>query len=312
MESLQLKRNSSRVFMLLLSFLILATSLVVFYPFIFQKKPFIFGDIGSDTFAIYYPFFVSLFDKIESSDFTFWTFQYGFGVNILSRQSDVGSVFTWLLFLLGKENIKYMLVYVHILKILLSGIACFAYLSFFKFDNKSKLIAAYLYAFNGFTILWGQHYFFGTACLDMVLVLLALEYALRDRRGLAFLSIAVAVVLLNSYYLAYMILLATALYTVFRMFHIYTKADTVKAVKSILGILVSVIIGVAMSSVLFLPSVYQALTTTSRVTGNGNMLERIVQTFFSTYGFNEIKAIFENVLSNNLTGGALAYTGIQN
>lgn len=142
MESLQLKRNSSRQFMLLLSFLILATSLVVFYPFIFQKKPFIFGDIGSDTFAIYYPFFLSLFDKIEASDFTFWTFQYGFGVNILSRQSDIGSVFTWLLFMLGKENIKYMLVYIHILKILLSGIACFAYLSFFKFDNKSKLIAA--------------------------------------------------------------------------------------------------------------------------------------------------------------------------
>ncbi len=309
-SSLQ-KQNSVKP-ILCLTALMAFSAVIVFSPFIFGGKAYIYSDIGRDTYDVYYPFFMSLLNKIQAHDFSFWNFEMGFGANVLSRQADIGSIFTYITLLFGKENFKYALAYVQILKIFLSGYFCWIYLSNFDFDSKAKVTASYIFAFNGFTVLWGQHYFFATACLDAVLVLCAIESCFKNKKGIIYLSLATAIVLINSYYFAYMVLLFAAVYTLIRCVSIYTKSEISKAIKNLAGILTSVLVGIAMSFFLFLPSVYQSLTTTSRISGNGSLLQRIIPMITAVYNPEEIKSLLLKFLSNNLQGKGGTYYGILN
>ena len=170
------------VFVLLV--MVLGTAAVVYYPFLFQNQIFIYNDIGSDTQNVYYPFFASLLRKLSNGDFSMMDFTHGLGTSILSRPADSASLFTYLQFLLGASGLKYALVYVHILKIVLAAYVCYLFLDNFDFSKLAKVIAAYAYAFNGFTVLWGQHYFFAAASLYIVLVLLGVEKTIQGRKGI--------------------------------------------------------------------------------------------------------------------------------
>jgi len=168
---------------IMLTLLIGGTAVLAYGDFLFGDKLFIFNDVGLDTRNLYYPFFSALSRKINQGDVSLWDFSYGMGVNMLTRQSDVINLFTYLTYLLGAEHIDEMLIFVHILKIILTGYVCYFYLGCFKFETWIKVLVAYIFAFNGFTVLWGQHYFFASACLNVLLMLWSVESVLKSKKG---------------------------------------------------------------------------------------------------------------------------------
>lgn len=287
---------------LVLSLLMGGTALYVFYPFLFEKQIFLFSDVGSDTKNVYYPFFISLARKLEQGDFSLWDFNYGMGVNILTRQADVGSVFTYIICALGKSGIKYALVIVHVLKIFLSGYLCYLYLNTFKFTTMSKVLVAYIYAFNGFIILWGQHYFMSSASICIILMLLSIELAFKSSKGLVFTAISTFLVMCTSYYFAYMVLLFSGMYVLLRLCYLYSKNELRKAVRNAAELLCAVFVGACLSAVIFIPSVYIVMSTSARLGGDSDLFSRILEHI--TLSFDEItrNSIVSRIFSNNLMG----------
>lgn len=286
---------------LCLTLLMLVTSLIVFWKYLFWGQLFIFSDIGSDTKDVYYPFFTSLLCKLQEGDLTLWDFSYGLGTNAITRQADVGSVFTWILLFFWRDSFKYGLVYVHILKLFLAGYACYGYLGCFRTSRSSRVIVAYVYAFNGFSILWGQHYFFGTASLVLICLLWAIEKSFTDYKGYFFTAIAVFFVGCNSFYFAYMVLLFAGVYAVVRLCYRYDRSHFVDIVKHLLLLLAAVITGMLLASFLFVPAVSMLLSTSNRVSGEG-LLSRLAGCIALDYPTDITQAIFSRFHSNNLMG----------
>lgn len=290
------------------------TAVVVYYPCLFQKQLFIYSDIGSDTENVYYPFFMSLARKISKGDFSMWDFTYGTGTNILTRQADVGSVFTWITCFFGMKYVKYLLVVIQILKIFLAGFACRFYLNNFKISACSKVIVSYIYAFNGFIILWGQHYFFASASIYIVLLLGAIEKAFTSKKGYIYTILVSFITLLTSYYLGYMILLFSGVYAVFRVLRKYTFKQRKEAVCKLGGLLCAVVIGGLMSACLFLPAVGLTLNSSDRLMTDMTFFEKIIDcfdTYASRYDNTTLLGIVSRMFSNNLMG-AQDYIGPSN
>ena len=295
--------------------LMLVTAIVVYSPYLFLKQIFVYSDIGSDTVYVYYPFFSSLARKISNQDFSMWDFTYGTGNNILTRQSDVGSIFTWLTCIFGAKYIKYALAIVQILKIFCAGFACYFYLNNFKFSVVSKVVVAYIYAFNGFIILWGQHYFFASASIYVVLLLGSIEKSLTSKKGYIYTVLSSFALLFTSYYLGYMTLLFAGVYTAFRMVHLYTFEQKKIVLSKLGGLLCSVVIGGMISAVLFLPSVYLTLSSSNRLSSDMSFLQKIVshiRTYaIDGYDLTTSAGIISRMFSNNLMD-TTDYVGLYN
>ena len=82
----------------------------------------------------------------------------------------------------------HMLLYINVIQILKIMVAAFAFywfLSQFSFSVLSKMITSYAYALNGFLLVWGQHYQFGTVVIYFPLMLLFCEkvHPEKERKG---------------------------------------------------------------------------------------------------------------------------------
>lgn len=298
--------NTKNIFyahpILMLTILMMGTSIFVFYPYLFERQVFIFSDVGSDTKNVYYPFFISLARKLQQGDFSLWDFSYGTGVNILTRQADVGNVFTYLTCALGKGGIKYALVLIHILKIWISGYLCYFYLDTFKFTATSKIVVSYIYAFNGFIMLWGQHYFMGNASIFIILMLLSIELAFKSSKGYICTALSTFAVMSTSYYFAYMILLVSAIYAICRLCYIYSVKQVKKVIKICSGLLCAVLVGACLAAFIFIPSVYIVMSTSARLGNDTNIFDRILEFISLSYDKTTVKSIISRVFSNNLMG----------
>jgi len=298
-----------------LGIMMVVTSIIIYFPCLFLKQVFIYSDIGSDTENVYYPFFMSLSRKITNSDFSLWDFTYGTGTNILTRQADVASIFTWLTCIFGAKYIKYLLVVVQILKIILAGYAAYYYLNNFKYKVRTKILVSYIYAFNGFIILWGQHYFFAIASIYIALLLGSIEKALNQKRGYIYLVLTTFSLLCTSYYLGYMALLFAGVYVVFRMLHLYTFQQKKLVFLKLSGLLCSVIIGGLMSAFMFLPSVNLTVNSSDRLMSDMNFIEKLINCIkiyaVRPYDDTTVLGIISRIYSNNLMG-AKDYIGAYN
>lgn len=170
---------------LLLTIALLVSCLIIYALFVFGDNFFIYKDIGSDSMELEVPGLSGLADNLRRGTFSFWEFGNGFGKNTGGYTTYdpfsllicvIGAVF-------GLETIPYILIYVHILKIIFAGVCVYYFLDLFNFSIKTKLLMSYIYAFNGFIIVWGQHYSLTTACVYIPLLFAAVEMTLQNKRN---------------------------------------------------------------------------------------------------------------------------------
>ena len=287
--------------------LILIVSLIViFFKFMIGEEYYMYLDSGLDIVNQYYPYYVNEILNIKEGKFSFWNFDYGFGTSIFNVNAWAMDIFGIALvvigLIVGVSKIHYLLVWMQIAKIIVIYLLSKKFLSYFIKDKTANCLSAYLCTFSGYFFLWGQHFFLGTACVYLLVFLIAIEHVIQNsKNSYLVLSLLVAALLVFSYYIGYMILIVGGLYFIFRYFSTHEKWEVKGTVISFSKCLYSVVVGVLLSSIIFIPSCYHLLTTSSRLdSGEGSIGVRIVQAFCESFQPEFLTAVGTRLISNNI------------
>jgi len=287
----------------LLAFLIVAIGLYVFKDFLLFNKLYVYNDVGSDTFDSYWPYYVQL-NELLKNGLPLWSFKLGIGTSIFSVNMLIFDPFNIFFLFTAKENLVYILPYIALLKILLAGLFFYLYVSSFNISKYSALISSLLYAFNGYMILWGQHYFFATIIVFAPLLLYAFELWLKKSKWIYF-TLMITLFAVFSYYFLYMITIFLAIYGAFRLLienSFNFKKFIVFAFKSI-GIY---LLGIGLSAIILFPAIYVALTSTRVNAGLSGF------PIFKLASLVEYITMFGRAFSNDMLGTNYEYVGYSN
>ncbi len=300
---------------LLLSILILTTAFIAYHQYIIGKNVFLFNDIGSDTAEQYIMQYSSIVNHIRNGNFSLWDFTNGFGTSMY--QMNLFSPTLWLVYLpgilFGPQVMPGFLIYVHILTMLLAALAAWSFLSCFNFSNKGKFLAAYLYAFNGFLTVWGQHYQFSIILIFLPLLLMLIEKSLQKKRISVATAFCTALMVMCTYYLSYMVLIVTAFYLFLRIL-LLQKQGLRAFLSTFCRQCALLLLGVGMGMINLLPSYALVYNVSSRMSSGQSLIERCLASF-STYPADYYNTLLHKLLSGNLQGiGSLSapYQGYSN
>ena len=186
---------------LLLFIAILLISIIAYIKFIIGDRLYIYNwDIASDNFFQFYPYLSCLSEKITSFSAPLWTFNAGLGSNI--SYFFLNDVFSVIPMLFGPRNMPYILVYMQILKIILSGVFINKFFRLLNLSRYASFIGAILYAFSGHIIARGQWYSYSSEAVMVALALWAFERYLKFNKK-SFFIFSTALLLItqgNPYY----------------------------------------------------------------------------------------------------------------
>ena len=308
------KRQKIRT-VLILEVLLFFSALLIYSQFVFGDRFLAFGtfaDVGSDTVQQYLMHYHSVVNHMRDGNISFWDFNNGFGVNVFQMNLfDPTLILLYLIGLIrGANHIWGALVYVQILRILMAGLAGYLFLSEFKLSERSKLFAAYIYGFNGFLMVWGQHYQFGIITVYLPLLLLFAERAFQKKRFRACLPLIVFLTVVDSTYLAYMSCLTTGIYLIFRGLlatELPVKERLLLFLKTCLGMLLGVLMGLCV----LLPAVYVIFGVTSRMESEYSLGQRLLKGFLPMEGESYLTMLYR-FFSANLLNKNGDYAGYSN
>ena len=293
----------------LLFVLVTAVVLPVFWPFLTGRQYLLYNDVGGDTMTQYYPIYHKLAAGIRNGNFSLYNFSLGAGASWINEQSILMDPFAWITVLagavFGEETVAFALTVSSVLKLYAAAFLALAYLRKVKAPG-GRIAASLLFAFSGYMLLWGQHFFLGTAPLFLLLVLIAAEDVLQDPSpaGHLKLGLACCATVLFSTYLGFMILLFAAGYFLLRLWYVTREKAKGTYARQLWPVVVTVVLGALGGAVLLMPSAERILAS-SRLGGledgeTGSGLGR----FFTLYRPSVIFSAASRMISNNLMGNA--------
>ena len=286
-------------------FLLLSASCsFIFRDYLYGNDLMIFNDIGSDTWQQYIMNYTSIVNHLRDGSFSLWDFNNGLGIN----QFNFNLFDPFLMLLYGVGVVlgpAHMLLYINVIQILKIMVAAFAFywfLSQFSFSVPSKMITSYAYALNGFLLVWGQHYQFGTVVIYFPLMLLFCEKFIQKKKGKALFPVMVFLCGIYSVYFTYMCLAATGLYLLFRILMLDGLTWKERIQRFLLGC-AEMIMGVGMSLVVFLPMAEVLLNVSSRLESDGTGLLDFLRQCFTPYSRKFYLSMLKRMFSSNLQNG---------
>ena len=286
-------------------FLLLSASCsFIFRDYLYGNDLMIFNDIGSDTWQQYIMNYTSIVNHLRDGSFSLWDFNNGLGINQFTF--NLFDPFLMLLYGVGVVlGPAHMLLYINVIQILKIMVAAFAFywfLSQFSFSVLSKMITSYAYALNGFLLVWGQHYQFGTVVIYFPLMLLFCEKFIQKKKGKALFPVMVFLCGIYSVYFTYMCLAATGLYLLFRILMLDGLTRKERIQRFLLGC-AEMIMGVGMSLVVFLPMAEVLLDVSSRLESDGTGLLDFLRQCFTPYSRKFYLSMLKRMFSSNLQNG---------
>ena len=300
------KLNKNETIELVFWIILIVSLIFIFKDFIIGKLYYMYRDSGSDTVDQYYPYYINEVLGIKNGIFSIWNFNYGLGASIFNMNAWTFDIFSILLVfagvISGASKIQYLLVWMQILKIIIIYIISKKYMSYFLKDKISICLASYLSAMNGYIFLWGQHYFLGTGYFYIILMLCAIEYFLseKNKKSMICLALITASLLIFSYYVAYMVLAISAIYFLFRYIYINKNLKVKEVIKDFGKCVYSVITGILLSGIIFVPSCYHIMTSSSRLSGGESVFTKLGQAFTESFDLEYMNIRLSRLMSNNL------------
>jgi len=283
-------------------------SFFVYRDYIFFRQLFIFKDIGSDTANTYYPNFVLLSDYLRDFGIPKWSFKQGMGQNIFPFS--LCDPFSYIPYILGKDNLPYSIVFLELIKIGLAGIVFYKYLKILSLNSWICITGAILFAFSGFMILGGSWYVYSTEALYLALLLLSFEKLFR-KNSLWLMPLTIALIGAFQPFNLYMYGLFFLIYIIFR--YIEEKGfEFKKLIFLMLKILALGIAGVLISAVFMLPELDQMLNS-PRVSGDVSYFNKLVS--WPVFGFESMHHYGTSVMrlfSSDILGTGSSFKGAHN
>lgn len=280
---------------------LLIGSFYVLREYLFGNSLLVFNDIGSDTWQQYVMQYATVVNHLKEGNFTLWDFNNGFGTNMLSMNLfDPSLMLLYLLGVLsGTQKMLYFLSWIQVLRILLAGLVFYRYLSMFSYQIPTKFTLAFVYGFNGYLMVWGQHYQFGMVTIYLPLLLIFAEKYLRKEKGRCFFPVMTAICCVYSVYLAYMCLITVGFYLIFRLWIMDIEGMRTR-IRKFFGGCVQILLGIGMSCMIFLPSAYTMLGVSGRVSGGGMGIWKWIKTYVSLFPRAYYESVLMRVCSSNL------------
>lgn len=279
----------------------------IYWKLFRQRNGFCFGpgDTGTDTIEQYVPFYTNLVENIKDGTFDVWTFEYGLGVNLPSYQTWLFDPFNLIVvpfsLMFGVGHLSLALVVAQSARVLLSAYLMDHLLTRFCEIPLARIVGSVLFAFCSYLILLGQNFFLGSMLPMLAAVILCFELYLETQTPRTFLCVtfSVAILLLWSPYIAFMVLLFTAIYLLVRIFAVLGDAPAKIYVATIGKLFLPVICGAFLSCVLFIPYAHFLLQETSR-TASGDSSVNGVTSLFGFVNLDWVPAIFSRMLGSSL------------
>ncbi|MCI6996631.1 MAG: YfhO family protein [Eubacterium sp.] len=302
--------KTCRKTIMILTGLILVSGLIIFWKFIFGNQILAYTDIGSDTYDQYLMSYQTIINHLKTGNFSLWDFKNGYGSNLYAM--NLYDPFLIMIYITGvlfsAEKIYGLLVWLQILRMVLAGLFLYGFLSCFRLMEKSKLIAAYMYALCGYLVIWGQHYQFGTVVVLFPLLLWMAEKSLRQWSCCFGLALVCALECACSLYFSYMQFVVLGFYILFRIAwdgKLFSKTGICQTGKTY-GFMV---LGIGMGMFSLLPSAFQIFGVSGRMEGKP-LLTRVMEAL-CLYPEAYYETLGKKFLSGNLEG-INAYSGYMN
>ncbi len=292
-------------------FLVLVIQGIVFKDFIFLKKLYLFLDIGSDSYNLFYPAFVECARYIRTEGIPTWSFYSGMGESIFP--GGLSSPFVWPLYMLGPEKLAYGIVFVELSKMLLAGIFVYLYLCILNFSKYTAVLGGVLASFLGYMVLGSTGWFgHSTNVVYFFFLLYAFELFYKKNVPTLF-PLAVFFVATEPFRLyLYGVFLFT--YALFRM-----ASDTRDKHFSMYGSLIFLLklgglglIGVGMSAAFSLGSLIEKINS-PRVIGDVRAVSTLTSVpVFALPDLQQAASILLRFFSNDILGVGSQYKGYLN
>lgn len=303
--------------------LLLITFLIAYGRYIWGGDYYIYTDAGSDCADQYYPTYIYLIRKIQEGGLSLWNHSCGLGMDTLTNQTWIMDPFAVLIIIvgvtLGTQTVAVMLVITQFLKVLISALLAYRFLNSFGIRDEIKVITAYLYGYNSFLIIWGQHYWFGAISIYILILLIVLEAWLADvynpSKYMLEYSMAIAFSFCYSLYLTYMSLIMVTIYACLRFAYMCNKSGKelfYDVLKNGIRICLATLLGILLSSVMIFPFIDNNLIISSRVSTE-SMGQRIIDYLIHPYELIYYYQLFLRMISSNVIGissSGASYYGI--
>ena len=278
------------------------SALIIFFPFLFGEDLVVFNDAGSDTRQQYLMQYATIVNHLADGSFSFWDLNNGFGTSMFAL--NLFNPFLILIYaggmVLGVGHIPGILVFVLILEILLAVTFCYFFLNCFSLSEGGKMIASYIYGFSGYMLVWGQHYQFGAFVVFLPLLLCLLERAIRRKTFSMSVPLLVAVMVCSSVYMSYMSLIIAGCWLLGRSI-VLDKGNIRDRIGLFLKHCSSLLLGIGIGMVIFLPMAYYLMTISSRLDSEASLLQRFVE-YLSLYSPEFYKTAFLRFFSTTFQG----------
>lgn len=285
--------------------LLMLICFIVFHKFILGFAVYLFKDMGSDTLNYSYPAFINIAETIRSGALPGWSFEQGMGQNVFPFS--LNDPATYLLYLLGGDNLAFGIVWVEVFKIVCSGLLFFGFLKKLNLDANAAYIGGLLYAFSGFMIVGSGWYLFSTIGLYAALLLLSFEMLYSEKKWWLF-PISVALFAAFNFVNLYICSVFLLLYLIFRVLSEETmnlrKLPVIGMNMLLLGTL-----GVLISSVFSLPNLFQMIDS-PRVSGDASFMNQLASLpVFARGDTNYLTTLVMRTFSSDMVGNGSAYKG---
>jgi uncharacterized membrane protein YfhO len=275
---------------------------VLFADFILHKRLFIFNSIGGDTRQSYWPMYKYLIDSITEGTLRSWSFQLGLGTSTFTLYSFLFDPFFFILFLFPQGALPYGILVIALIKIFLSGYLFFLYINLFDIKKFPAVIASLIWAFNGYMMLWGQHYWFATMLVFFTFLMVSIECWLRGSNKYLF-PISIAMLGVNSPYFLFMISIFLFFYLTFHFLLSEKEIRLRHYFQLVIRFFGSYFLGLGAAAVVFLPVCY-LIVNSPRMSASF-----LTTNIFQTATYKEYVSIFLRLFSNNTLGSEIPYFG---
>ncbi len=245
-------------------------SLIILYiglfPYINQEWPFIpYFDMRAQ-----YRQFLSEFERIlkNSIDYRtlpFWSWNFFLGNNFWASKSIqlLGDVFAYISLML-KTHPYNQILYITILKFVVSATTFYYYLSYQGMSNKQKIIGSLGFAFSSYLIRFTEQAFFMTFYALFPLYLVGIERII-DKKRPYFFIVMTSLLIISNYYLFYTTTIFSVVYFIIRMME--KEMPLRESLKEFYSFVFYYLIGFGMTLFIILPSFY-AIIENPRIGSN--------------------------------------------
>lgn len=237
---------------------------ISYFEFIKYHKTFLWKPDGVTLHGINLYLFGEYIRDIIKNKFSFesinrFDFYNGFG---MSRLGFLVTSYIEPINILGLfSNLKnYDLIYSFLVAIRcwLIGLSFSYYCWYKKYDLWITLIGSIIYTFSGYFFYAGvRHPFFLCGLIFLPLLFTGVEKIIKERKRVFFIII-VFLSIISNYYFLYMNTIILGLYLIIRFL---VNTNKVKGIKDIVNIIMSYLLGILLSMIILLPSIYLVLTS---------------------------------------------------